>query len=151
MKGTILVVDDEPGVVEIAQVNLEPEGYTVLGASDGLEGLAKIRSAKPDLVLLDIMMPQMDGWEMLRRMEADPEMAGIPVIMLTAKTQNEDILRGLEGGAVEYITKPFYPENLVASVRIILEAFDPRLRQGWRENLIARRKRLMSIRWTKSK
>ncbi|MBM3134959.1 MAG: response regulator, partial [Chloroflexi bacterium] len=94
MKGTILVVDDEPGVVEIAQVNLEPEGYTVLGASDGLEGLAKIRSAKPDLVVLDIMMPQMDGWEMLRRMELDPEMAGIPVIMLTAKTQNEDVLRG---------------------------------------------------------
>jgi two-component system phosphate regulon response regulator PhoB len=149
MKGKILVVDDEPGVVEIAQVNLEPEGYTVLGASDGLEGLAKIRSAKPNLVILDIMMPQMDGWEMLQRMEADPEMAGIPVIMLTAKTQNEDILRGLEGGAVEYITKPFYPENLVASVHIILKAFDPRLRQGWRENLIARRKRLMSIRWTK--
>ncbi len=141
----ILVVDDDPDIYEIVQTNLEGAGYTVVGASDGAEGLRKIRAENPDLVILDVLMPEMDGWEVLRRVEADPQLAGVPVIMLTCKSEDLDILRGLVEGAVEYVTKPFYPENLVASVTILLNVFDPTMREERRQQLIARRQRLLGL------
>lgn len=145
-KGRILVVDDEPGIVDIARANLEGYGYTVLPAFDGHEALSLVRDEKPDLIVLDILMPEMDGWDVLEEIEADPELAGIPVIMLTARASDEDVLRGLESGAVEYMTKPFYPQDLVAAVKINLDVFDPQLRQQHRRLLAEKRRRLMAAR-----
>lgn len=145
-RGKVLVVDDEPGIVAIVQANLESEGYTVISAADGEEALRRVQGEHPDLVILDVMMPVMDGWQVLERLERDNATAGLPIIMLTAKVEDEDILLGLEQGAVEYITKPFYPEDLTASVTLLLSVFDRGLREKRRQELIARRKRLMSPR-----
>lgn len=145
-KSRILVVDDEPGIVDIARANLEGHGYCVLGAYDGEEALMKIKEERPDLVVLDILMPEMDGWDVLEEIESDPELSGIPVIMLTARVSDEDVLRGLETGAVEYMTKPFYPQDLVAAVKINLHVFDPQLRQQHRRLLAEKRRRLMAAR-----
>ncbi len=145
-KGRILVVDDEPGIVDIARTNLEGYGYFVIAAYDGHEALKQVRDEMPDLVILDILMPEMDGWDVLEQMEADPELAGIPVIMLTARASDEDVLRGLESGAVEYMTKPFYPQDLVAAVKINLDVFDPQLRQQHRRLLAEKRRRLIAAR-----
>ena len=142
----ILVVDDEPGIVDIARANLEGLGYRVISAGNGLEALELIRQESPDLVILDILMPEVDGWDVLESVEADPEMAGIPIIMLTARASDEDVLRGLESGAVEYMTKPFYPQELVAAVKINLHVFDPQLRQRNRQLLADKRRRLISAR-----
>lgn len=147
-KSRILVVDDEPGIVDIARANLEGYGYTVISAHDGEEALEKVKTEKPDLVVLDILMPEMDGWDVLERIESDAELAGIPVIMLTARASDEDVLRGLETGAVEYMTKPFYPQDLVAAVKINLEVFDPQLRQQHRRLLAEKRRRLIAARGT---
>lgn len=143
-KATILVVDDEPGIIEIVRANLEHEGYAVIAAQTGTEALEHVAESQPDLAILDVMLPDIDGWEVLRRLEASPEAAGMPVIMLTARAADRDILYGLESGAVEYITKPFYPGDLVASVKIILGVFDSSLRQDYRRQRIAKRRRLMA-------
>ena len=140
----ILVVDDDPDIFEIVETNLVGAGYRVVRAGDGAEGLRKVRSEQPDLVILDVLMPELTGWEVLAEIEADPATAGLPVIMLTCKSEDQDILRGLEEGAVEYLTKPFYPENLVASVKILLGVFDRAMRDERRLQLIARRRRLMA-------
>jgi two-component system alkaline phosphatase synthesis response regulator PhoP len=145
-KSRILVVDDEPGIVDIAKANLEGFGYSVIAAYDGSEALWLVTSEKPDLVILDILMPEMDGWDLLEQIEADPELSGIPVIMLTARASDEDVLRGLETGAVEYLTKPFYPQDLVAAVKINLDVFDPQLRQQHRRLLAEKRRRLIAAR-----
>jgi two-component system, OmpR family, alkaline phosphatase synthesis response regulator PhoP len=144
-KQKVLVVDDEHDIVEIVKANLEGTGFDVVVAYDGSEGLAKIKSENPDLVILDVLLPGIDGWDVLRAIEADSDMAGLPVIMLTSKTEDADILRGLVEGAVEYFTKPFYPENLVASAKILLDVFDRRLREERRQHLIAQRQRLMGM------
>ena len=141
--GAILVVDDEPGIVEIACVNLEDAGFTVATAATGEEALLRARDDRPDLIVLDIMLPGMDGWEVLRELEADPTTAGIPVIFLTALARDAEVLQGLEAGAVAYITKPFYPQDLVASVRLNLQVFNTELREQHRRTLIAKRKRLI--------
>ena len=140
---TILVVDDEPGIIDIVATNLSAEGFEVISAADGEAGLVLAGSDSPDLIVLDIMMPGIDGWEVLRRLEADPDTAGTPVILLTARIDDADILQGLERGAVEYITKPFFPENLVASVKIALTALDPELRGQRRQHLIERRRAML--------
>ncbi|HEX2923285.1 MAG TPA: response regulator [Chloroflexota bacterium] len=145
-RNRILVVDDEPGIVDIAKANLEGQGYQVIEAYDGENALLRIKEEKPDLVVLDILMPEMDGWDVLEQIEADPELSGIPVIMLTARVSDEDVLRGLETGAVEYMTKPFYPQDLVAAVKINLHVFDPQLRQQHRRLLAEKRRRLMAAR-----
>ncbi len=139
----ILVIDDEPGIIDIVETNLIGEGFEVLSASDGKEGLAKIKSDNPELVVLDVMMPEMDGWQVLKELEKDPETAGIPVIMLTAKAADEDYIYGLEEGAVEYITKPFFPQELINRIKISLMVLNPRMRDERRRNLISKRKRLM--------
>lgn len=139
----VLVIDDEPGIIEIVEANLEGDGFEVISASNGKEGLEKIKNEQPELVVLDVMMPEMDGWEVLRSIEQDEATAGLPVIMLTAKAADEDYIFGLEEGAVEYITKPFLPQELVNRIKITLMVLNPRMREERRKNLINKRKRLM--------
>ena len=112
----ILVVDDEPVIVRLMEFILARQGYELLVAVDGEEALQKIRAHHPDLVLLDIMMPRIDGYEVARLLRADSETAGLPIIMLSAKAQKEDIRRGAEVGVDAYVTKPFSPEHLVQVV-----------------------------------
>ena len=109
----ILVVDDEPTIVRLMEFILARQGHEMLVAVNGEEALEKIRAHSPDLVLLDIMMPRIDGYEVARAVRADPATALLPIIMLSAKAQEEDIRKGLEIGVDEYITKPFSPEHLV--------------------------------------
>jgi DNA-binding response OmpR family regulator len=115
----ILAVDDHTHIVRLIQVNLGKEN-TVITAADGEEGLEKARQERPDLILLDVVMPKMDGFAMLRELKADPELQNIPVIMLTVKAQNSDIVRGLHEGAQYYLPKPFHPSELQALVRRVL-------------------------------
>jgi DNA-binding response OmpR family regulator len=140
----ILVVDDEPGVVEIVRVNLQWEGYDVCEAFDGQEGWDKVRSEKPDLVILDVMMPQMSGLELLERIKTDPPICDVPVIMLTVRAGDTDIIQGLEKGAVEYLIKPFEPLNLVRMVKKILEELDQREQEAHRQRLLEQRRRSMN-------
>jgi DNA-binding response OmpR family regulator len=121
MTPKILVVDDEPDVVLLCHVNLEFEGYDVIDAASGEEALLRIRKDRPDLVLLDVMMPGMDGWQVLDEIKGDPDTTQIPVMMLTAKAQERDQIRGWSGGVVDYVTKPFNPIALSQSVRKALE------------------------------
>jgi len=116
----ILVVDDTPDNVEILKMRLESQGYEVLTAADGEEGLRKIRSDTPDLVLLDIMMPKLDGIEVCRRVKADASLPFIPIIMVTAKADTRDIVAGLEAGGDDYLTKPVDHAALTARVRSML-------------------------------
>jgi two-component system, OmpR family, alkaline phosphatase synthesis response regulator PhoP len=109
----VLVCDDEPHTVRLIQVNLERQGYTVVTAFDGKEGLEKIRSEVPDLVLLDVMMPYMDGFEVLRAIRREPETENLVVVMLTAKAQDKDVFEGYHCGADVYLTKPFNPIELL--------------------------------------
>lgn len=113
----ILVVDDEPRLVTFMRVNLEAEGCRVISAENGRKGLDKIREEMPDLVLLDVMMPNLDGFETLRRLR---EFSALPVIMLTAKDEEEDRIKGLELGADDYIGKPFSHRELVSRIRAVL-------------------------------
>lgn len=124
----ILVVDDERHIVRLIQVNLERAGYQVATAFDGREGLKKITSEKPDLVVLDVMMPYLDGFEVLKRMKADAATKDIPVIMLTAKAQDADVFRGWASGVDMYLTKPFNPVELLTFVKRIFEAQEEQAR-----------------------
>jgi DNA-binding response OmpR family regulator len=109
---TVLVVDDEPDVLLLCRVNLEFEGYQVLEASDGEDALARLAEEVPDVVLLDVMLPKLDGWQVLETLKADPRTRQVPVVLLTAKAQDEDRVRGWEAGAAEYVVKPFSPLSL---------------------------------------
>ena len=113
----ILVVDDEPRMIQFIRMNLELEGYRVVQASDGLEALDKVRDELPDLVILDVMMPDLDGFETLRILR---ETSDVPVIMLTVKSEEDDIVRGLRLGADDYVTKPFSPRELSSRVQALL-------------------------------
>jgi two-component system KDP operon response regulator KdpE len=113
----ILVVDDEPRMIHFIRLNLEHDGFDVVEASSGTQALAQLRDRLPDLVLLDVMMPDLDGFETLRLLR---EFSTVPVIMLTAKGDEEDRVRGLELGADDYVTKPFSPRELVSRVRAVL-------------------------------
>jgi two-component system alkaline phosphatase synthesis response regulator PhoP len=117
MTKTILVVDDEPHIVRFVRAYLEDAGYRVVTASDGQEALFVARHEKPDLVVLDLMMPGMDGWDFMRRYRQERD---TPVIMLTARVEETDQVLGLELGADDYVTKPFSPRALVARVRAVL-------------------------------
>jgi putative two-component system response regulator len=112
----VLMVDDNPTNLQVLQATLEGRGYRLLAARDGASALAVTTKALPDLILLDIMMPEMDGYEVCRRLKADPATFEIPIIFLSALTQTEDKVKGLELGAVDYITKPFQPEEVIARV-----------------------------------
>ena len=121
MPTKILVCDDERHIVRLIQVNLEKQGYQVVTAFDGKEGLEKIRSEKPSLVVLDVMMPYMDGFEVLKNLRREPATEHLPVIMLTAKAQDKDVFEGYHYGADMYLTKPFNPMELVSFVKRITE------------------------------
>jgi two-component system alkaline phosphatase synthesis response regulator PhoP/two-component system response regulator VicR len=120
----ILAVDDERHIVRLIQVNLERAGYQVVTAFDGPEALKKVESEKPDLVVLDVMMPKMDGFEVLKRLQANPETREVPVIMLTAKAQDADVFRGWASGVSAYLTKPFNPLELITFVKRIFSGAD---------------------------
>lgn len=116
----ILVVDDDRAIQQLLEVNLELEGYEVAKALDGVEALDMIGSFAPDIVLLDIMMPRMDGREVLRRVKDNPETADLPIIFLSARAQDMDVSLGMELGAAAYLTKPFEPQDLLNTVRRVL-------------------------------
>jgi two-component system alkaline phosphatase synthesis response regulator PhoP len=119
-KGKILVVDDEIYIVHILDFSLGMEGYEVVTALDGEQALHKVKSDRPDLVVLDIMMPKLDGYETCKILKNDPETKNIPVILLSAKGRNVDQKMGFQVGADDYITKPFSPRKLVERINMIL-------------------------------
>lgn len=119
-KGTILLIDDEKDLIELVRYNLERDGFDVIAAADGQSGLEIVRKHRPDLVVLDLMMPGLDGLAVCRQLRADPRSGGIPVIMLTARATEADRIVGLELGADDYITKPFSPREVVARVKAVL-------------------------------
>jgi len=123
-KKKILAVDDEKAIVRLVQVNLEREGYEVVTAYDGREALEKVASERPDLIVLDVMMPYMDGFEVLQQLKKDPETRDIPVIMLTAKAQDADVFRGWQSGVDCYLTKPFNPMELKAFVKRVFKSLE---------------------------
>ena len=124
-KGTILVIDDEKDLIELVRYNLEKEGFDVIAANDGQCGLEVVKRHRPDLVVLDLMMPGLDGLQVCQRLRSDPRSGRIPVIMLTAKATEADRVVGLELGADDYITKPFSPREVVARVKAVLRRSTP--------------------------
>ena len=120
-KRRVLCIEDEPEMIDLIRLILERKGYEVLGAVGGQEGLNMVRVEKPDLVLLDLMMPDVDGWEVYRQMKADQELKNIPVVVVTAKAQSIDKVLGLHIAKVDdYVTKPFGPGDLLKSVDRVL-------------------------------
>jgi len=118
---TVLVVDDDPVIQKLLQVNFEMEGYTVITAGDGLEGLERARAERPDVIICDIMMPRMDGLEVTRALKGDPDTQGIPILLLSAKAQQADVAAGQATGADDYVTKPFDPLDLLTRVAGLLD------------------------------
>lgn len=117
----ILCIEDEPEMIDLIRLILERRGFTVQGAAGGTEGIKKIREIHPDLVLLDLMMPDLDGWEVYQQMKAEEAIRDIPVIVVTAKAQSIDKVLGLHIAKVDdYIAKPFSPQELLASVEKVL-------------------------------
>lgn len=127
-KRKILVVDDDPTMVKLINVNLKLNNYSVVEATSGEQALDVLSKEPLDLVVLDIMMPGVDGWEVLRRIRGNPESQEMPVILVTAKTQDSDVIRGWELGADEYVIKPFNPLLLVEVIKMVLDrSYDERL------------------------
>ncbi len=114
---SVLVVEDEKNIAELLQLYLEKEGYAVTVAADGGQGLSKFRSIQPDLVLLDVMMPVMDGWQLCKAIRAESQ---VPIIMLTAKGETDDKVQGLKTGADDYVTKPFEMKEVLARIEALL-------------------------------
>ncbi|MDJ0607602.1 MAG: phosphate regulon transcriptional regulator PhoB [Kiloniellales bacterium] len=127
MKPMILVVEDENALVTLLHYNLEREGFRVVSASDGEEALIVAKEETPDLILLDWMLPLMSGVEVCRRMRRMPDLGDTPIIMLTARGEESDKVRGLESGADDYVTKPFSPAELIARIRAALRRTQPGL------------------------
>ncbi|HZQ27165.1 MAG TPA: response regulator [Acidimicrobiales bacterium] len=121
MSATVLVVDDDPVIQKLLQVNFEMEGYVVITAGDGVEGLERARADRPDIIICDIMMPRMDGLEVTRTLKGDPDTAPIPIVLLSAKAQQADVNAGEATGANAYVTKPFDPLDLLERVAALLE------------------------------
>ncbi len=124
---TILVVDDEKHIVELARLYLEQAGFRVASAADGQEALRAARDLQPALVVLDLMLPGLDGWEVCKRLRAESD---VPIIMLTARSDDIDRIVGLELGADDYVTKPFNPRELVARVRAVLRRYQKSVQPG---------------------
>ena len=119
-KGTILVADDDPDIVALVKIILEGKGFGVQTAYSGIEVFSRLEEQKPDLIILDIMMPQMDGLEVLERLKGTADSSSIPVILLTAKVQYEDVLGGYKLGADYYMTKPFNSSQLIEGINFVL-------------------------------
>ncbi len=121
-KTNVLCIDDEPGVVELISLILKPQNYQVRGATSGREGLAAMREEPPDAVLLDIMMPEMDGWEVFQEMQQDSVLKDIPVIIVTARNSSfEEIIARERAGVSDYVTKPFVPNDLRQSLAKVIK------------------------------
>ena len=135
-KKKIIVVEDEPDLVDVVTYNLQREGYLVLTAQRGDEGLNLIRSERPDLVLLDLMLPGMDGLSICRQMKSDGSLSEIPIIIASAKGEESDVVIGLEMGADDYLAKPFSPRELLARIKAVLRRGAPR--DVIRERLVIR-------------
>ena len=136
----VLVIDDEAPIRLLCRVNLEAEKMDVVEASDGATGLERARAEQPDVVLLDVMMPGVDGWQIAEQLLDDPRTSGIPIIFLTARAEFRDRARGLDLGGVDYVTKPFNPLELAPLVEDVLARVD----RGEREEL--RREKLAELR-----
>jgi DNA-binding response OmpR family regulator len=136
----VLVIDDEAPIRLLCRVNLEAAGMEVREAGDGLTGLAAAREEPPDVILLDVMMPGMDGWQVLQELLEDPRTEGIPIVFLTARAELRDQARGLELGGIDYVTKPFSPVDLAPLVEDLLA----RVSRGEGQEL--RRERLAELR-----
>jgi len=121
MRGKILIVDDEPEAVELLEFNLKQAGFGVISAANGTEALKKARALAPTLIVLDLMLPEIDGLEVCKMLRRDPATAAIPIIMVTAKAAELDRILGLELGADDYVTKPFSPRELMLRIRKVLE------------------------------
>ena len=117
---TVLVVEDDPVILQLLEVNFEMEGFSVITAADGAIGYDQAVGAQPDIIVSDIMMPNVSGLDMLRQLRSNPETKGIPVILLSAKAQTSDIQTGTDAGADAYVTKPFEPLDLVDKVNALL-------------------------------
>lgn len=115
------MVDDDPVILRLIEVNLDLEGFDVVTANRGEDAIAKAGSTSPDLILLDLMMPEMSGWELAERLQKSEKTARIPIVFLSARTQDEDRRRGEELGVAGYITKPFDPADLVATIRKLMK------------------------------
>ena len=124
MPKKILAVDDERHIVRLVQVNLERAGYTVVTAFNGKEALEQVEAEQPDLVVLDVMMPYMDGFEVLQNLRKNQSTRELPVIMLTAKAQDADVFRGWQSGVDCYLTKPFNPMELISFVKRIFKSLE---------------------------
>jgi DNA-binding response OmpR family regulator len=140
MGARVLVVDDEAPIRLLCRVNLEAEGMEVLEAGDGPSGLEAARREQPDVVLLDVMMPGLDGWRVAEELLEDPETSGIPIVFLTARAELRDRARGLDLGGLDYVTKPFNPVELAPLIREVIA----RVEGGEREEL--RRAKLAELR-----
>ncbi len=117
----VLVIDDDPVILELLRINFEIEGFEVISACDGQEGLDRAGSDHPDVILSDIMMPRLDGLQLLTRLKGDPATAKVPVVLLSAKAQRAEVDKGLALGADDYVTKPFDPLELLDRVNAALE------------------------------
>jgi DNA-binding response OmpR family regulator len=120
MNEKILIVEDDPGALRLVQYTLEHEGYQVLTATNGLVGLKKAQSEEPDLIILDVMLPGMDGFEICHRLRDEPQTAGLPILMLSAKAQEADKTTGLKVGADDYLPKPADPAEIILRVGKLL-------------------------------
>jgi DNA-binding response OmpR family regulator len=136
----VLVIDDEPPIRLLCRVNLEADGMEVLEASDGPTGLEKARNEEPDVILLDVMMPGLDGWQVAEELLDDRRTSSIPIVFLTARAEVRDRARGLDLGGIDYVTKPFNPIELAPQVRELIQRVD----RGEREDL--RREKITELR-----
>jgi len=125
IKPSILLVEDDQALSAMLSFNIEKDGFTIRTAVDGEEAMVLVREQIPDLVVLDWMIPKLSGLEVCRMMRRNKELSKVPIIMLTARTKEEDRLRGLEGGADDYVTKPFSPKELIARIRAVLRRSRP--------------------------
>ena len=140
---TVLVIDDEAPIRLLCRVNLEAEKMTVLEAANGPDGLEQAKEGRPDVILLDVMMPGLDGWQVAERLLEDDRTAGIPIVFLTARAEFRDRARGLDVGGIDYVTKPFNPLELAPLVRSLLDRLDKGERDEVRTEKLAALRRLM--------
>ena len=144
--GRVLVVDDEEGIRVLCRVNLELGGFTVFEAGDGAEAITVARAERPDVIFLDLMMPKMDGWEALAALRAAPETAAIPVVLLTARTSEEDQIRAWGEDIFEYLPKPFNPQVLVEWAQHAMEPVAPDAAAARRQRAVEQLRMVQELR-----